>query len=280
MRYFSEIESAGKISFLDVLIERKSKGYETEVFRKSTDTGLYNNPMSFCDPKYNKNMVKGLIHRIWNLSYTYFGVNKGIVNLKSRLENNGYNKNYLNNLIKNTIDSIREKSNNKNENIINNDSSNVIKTINLKLPFSEGASDLRKGLMKKVPSGFNLRVIFITNKLSRYFSNKSKTPSGVQANLVYQFKCHKCESLYIGETNRHLRTRIAEHTQLSRNSSILDHIKKCRNRDKVNYETEFTVLKKNFDTYHERIVTEALLIKHLKPCLNVQSELSNHIKIF
>ena len=107
-----------------------------------------------------------------------------------------------------------------------------------------------------------------------------KTPLSVQANIVYQFKCHKCEALYIGETNRHLRTRIAEHTQSSRNSSILNHILNCRDRENIGSDKEFSILCKNFDYYKERIITEALLIKHYKPCLNVQSDSSKNIKIF
>ena len=152
-------------------------------------------------------------------------------------------------------------------------------TINLKLPYSERAKEFKRFLEHRTPVGLKLRVIFLTNKCRNYFSNKSKTPLCIKANLVYQFKCHKCEALYIGETSRHLRTRIAEHTQSSRNSSILSHIKRCKG-NLMDYNKDFKVILNNFDTNYERIIAEALLIKHYKPCLNVQGDSSNHIKVF
>ena len=82
----------------------------------------------------------------------------------------------------------------------------------LKFQYSEGAQEFKKVLLKSIPRGFKARIIFTTNKASRYFTNKSKTPLGIKANLIYQFTCHKCQALYIGETNRHLRTRVAEHS--------------------------------------------------------------------
>jgi len=62
MKYTCEIEKSNSISFLDVLIKRISMNYSTQVFRKSTDTGLYSGPKNLCDPKYNRTMVNGLVH--------------------------------------------------------------------------------------------------------------------------------------------------------------------------------------------------------------------------
>ena len=150
-------------------------------------------------------------------------------------------------------------------------------------PFSEKAKEFKRDIMKRVPSPFKLKLIFSTNKTLNYFSNKSKTELGLKANLVYQFDCHKCHALYIGETNRHLRTRIAEHTQKSRTSSILDHVNKCISKFKLNNKetlSQFNILMSNFDNYYERIIGEALLIKKCKPVLNIQNDSTNHIKVF
>jgi len=277
-----ESESNNKISFLDVLIEKKQNRFMTGVYRKPTDTGLYSTPSSFCDPKYNRNMIKGLVHRVWSLTSSFEIFDKEIDTLHNKLSINGYNKKYLNNIIKNTVESIylksKDKINNKNlnatEEVIN------LKKIYLKIPYSEGARDFKRILEKQAPVGVTIKILFLTNKISNYFSNKSKTQLGMKANLVYQYKCHKCESLYIGETNRHLRTRIAEHTQSSRKSSILDHLVKCHGTQRRVYDNDFRVLISNFDHNYERTITEALLIKFCKPSLNVQSDSSNHIRVF
>ena len=40
---------------------------------------------------------------------------------------------------------------------------------------------------------FNLRAVFKTNKISSYFSNKLKTASGLAPNIVFRFKCQRCD---------------------------------------------------------------------------------------
>ena len=58
--------------------------------------------------------------------------------------------------------------------------------------YTNGYKALQKGLNTMVKNNdtknkFNLRVIFKTNKISSYFSNKSKTPSGLSPNIMYRF---------------------------------------------------------------------------------------------
>ena len=58
IKFTMEFEQQNKISFLDVLIKRVNhERYQTEVFRKKTDIGVYTARNSF-------SMVKGLIHRV------------------------------------------------------------------------------------------------------------------------------------------------------------------------------------------------------------------------
>ena len=91
----------------------------------------------------------------------------------------------------------------------------------------------------------------------------------MKADIVYQYK-----SLI----NRHLRARIAEYTQLSRNSSIMYHMLKYHGNYRKGDDSDFRVLIINFDYNYERVITEALLIKFMKPSLNVHSDSFNHIK--
>ena len=91
------------------------------------------------------------------------------------------------------------------------------------------------------------------------------------ANIVYKFECHGCQSQYIGETNRHLKTRISEHSQLSRTSKVLDHASTCKDRNSKINKNEFSILLGNFDSYIERQLCESLLIRHHNPSINIQN---------
>ena len=40
---------------------------------------------------------------------------------------------------------------------------------------------------------------------------KDETPVYILSNIVYIFKCSQCQATYMGETTRHLHTRVADH---------------------------------------------------------------------
>jgi Reverse transcriptase (RNA-dependent DNA polymerase) len=109
VKFTMEKEQDKKLSFLDLLIERKNGRYETEIYRKKTDTGLYTTPISFCESKYRRNMIKGLIFRSWALSSTYKGCNDSLNKLNKLLYDNGYSKSIVEKLTKETIDKLIDK---------------------------------------------------------------------------------------------------------------------------------------------------------------------------
>ena len=43
------------------------------------------------------------------------------------------------------------------------------------------------------------------------FPNKDKMSHFLSSNVVYKFNCEHCRACYIGETKRHLSTRVHEH---------------------------------------------------------------------
>ena len=55
------------------------------------------------------------------------------------------------------------------------------------------------------------------------FSVEDRTPVALKSMVVYQFSCAGCNSRYIGETSRHVSTRIKEHTESDKNSHIFKH---------------------------------------------------------
>ena len=56
-------------------------------------------------------------------------------------------------------------------------------------------------------------------------------PRSLRSNEIYKFICAGCNSVYVGETSRHLSTRVHEHLHSDKNSHIYKHLKssdKCR----------------------------------------------------
>ena len=267
IKFTTETENNGKLSFLDLLIERKRDVYETEIHRKKTDTGLYTTPNSFCESRYKYNMIRGLIFRSWSLSSTYTKSCDSINQLTKLLNKNGYSKSIVEKLTKETIDKLINKP-------IKNDKedSTTLKYV-LSIPYSEGFGQFKRSILKCVNNAFNLKIISQTYKIQNVFCNKSPTPFGLCSDLVYKFTCNGCNATYIGETSRHLCRRIQEHGRNVGGSNIAEHRKGCKSNENINI-NDFKILCSRFKNYWERVACEALYIRSLDPKINVQTGLS------
>ena len=126
-------------------------------------------------------------------------------------------------------------------------------------------------------STFNIKLqpVFTSTKIGDYFSLKSSVPFPFSANVVYQFHCLRDAGCsYIGQTKRHLLTRVKEHLsplkQGGPKSEVRTHINKCPCCHKNFLSMDnFKVLKKCKNSF-ETVIHEALSIKRLRPKLNKQ----------
>ena len=129
-------------------------------------------------------------------------------------------------------------------------------------------------LCKRFYPQLNVKIIFKNQfSVSSFFNFKDKVSTLVQSNLVYQYSCGQCDATYIGETSRHLKTRIAEHKGLSNrtgnpllnppHSSIRDHALNSGHEIPTdNFKIIFK--SKPFETK----IAESILIHKYKPSLN------------
>ena len=81
---------------------------------------------------------------------------------------------------------------------------------------------------------------------------------------------------YVGYTNRHLHQRVAEHSSL--NSSLGKHMHDTHRMSKPNLIDNFSVPKKCRNKF-DCLIHEMLVIKDLKPTLNMQTD-SIRAKLF
>ena len=87
--------------------------------------------------------------------------------------------------------------------------------------------------------------------------------------VVYKFTCAGCESQYVGETSRHLATRIKEHVTSDKNSHIFKHLNQNTNC-KENYSLDcFKIIDSDKSSFKLKI-KEGFHITREKPTLNVQ----------
>ena len=140
---------------------------------------------------------------------------------------------------------------------------------------SDQSYNLSKKLQKLFEDANNckVRIVFTSFKLRNYFSLKAKTPKCLLSNVIYKFTCQGDPGVsYIGETKRHLITRMKEHLAINnsyRNSEVKTHIINCQTCcNNVKYDS-FKVIKKCQNSFNV-LIHEALLIRRHSPSLNKQ----------
>ena len=149
------------------------------------------------------------------------------------------------------------------------------------LPFTgQHSLQIRQQLVKLFASAFpqiQLRIAFKpTQRLSTLFCSEDQIHFALRSRVVYKFKCKWCQSLYIGETFRHLYTRVSEHLGVSAytgkplsytsNSSVLAHHKQTGHSLSID---DFSVLSTSSSNF-ELLLRESLLIKKFNPSLNAK----------
>ena len=215
-----------------------------------------------------------------------------LVNL---LHKNGYSKSIINSLTFQTIDKLIKKNIEAVNDDLNIDSDDsYIELINentdenkgiadispfvLSVPYSEGFKKFKNSIMNITKNIPHFRLVSRSYKIINMFCNKSQTPKCLNSDLVYQFNCNGCDATYIGETARHLCTRVQEHSRLGNGSNIAEHNNKCKGGVDI---SNFKIICKNFNNYWERVLYEALMIRSHNPKINVQSTVSTKLlKVF
>ena len=178
-----------------------------------TSIGLYTNFVSFTPYSYKIGLIKTLIHRTYEISSSWASFNEEISNVKHLLMKNMY-PSYL----------IDKQVNRFLHNKFSTNDCNAVResktTLYYKLPyigsFSNNTKKNTKEVYKKFCKNSNINIAFSPFKTGDLSSSKDF--------VVYKFVCAGCQSCYIGETKRHLPTRINEHLVTDKKSYILKHL--------------------------------------------------------
>ena len=296
IKFTYELEHAGKLPFLHVLLCRKGKKIYTTVYRKATNNDVNLNWNAFAPISWKRSTLKTLTERAYLICSTDKLRNRELEYIeKVFYENNSYPK-YV---IKQVLQQISEQHNNEtngtdnsNNNIdgdnissMNNESVTLEKQQLLVLPYQGKKGDhilksFKKGMRKILPNNLKPRIAFTGRKVGTSFQIKDKTEMKHNHDIVYYIKCpvEQCNENYIGEIRRRISERIIDHAGRDSNSYVYKHCIETGHRSPdIN---DFKIIGSNFrKNVFKRKIAEALLIKQLKPTLNKQEQ-STEIKRF
>lgn len=282
IKFTYEIENEGKISFLDVQLNRKNDNeqIETTVYRKKTDSDIYLHWNSFAPLKWKRGTLRTLLLRAHIICSNVTHLEKEIAHIHYVFHDlNGYPWW----IIHQETNKIRNEMSNVTNSATTTSTENDITTeCTLMIPYRGDRGDkLIKSLVntiKTIDANHKTKLIYTGTKLSSCFNVKDRTVKDHESCLVYKFKCPDCDTSYIGETARRFAERIKDHCGRDHHSHVLTH--SLTTGHNVTKE-DFTILTKSrqMNNYYMRTTMESLMIKRDKPKLNCQ-EKSRPLKLF
>ena len=231
IKFTSEIEENGLLSFLDIKISRENNKFVISVYRKPTFSGVFINFESFIPDIDKRGLIETLLHRSFRLYSKYENFHREIETLKAILKRNSYPHNLVNHCIKKFLNKIFVQR-------------HLNLTVSKKelisiLPYLGKASlDLRTKLRQTIESNLpfcKLKIIFRSKcRLTNLFHFKDSLEKKIRSGIIYRYMCSNCNVTYYGKTFCHFYTRAAEHMGISdltgkrlknvKQSSISDHL--------------------------------------------------------
>lgn len=162
---------------------------------------------------------------------------------------------------------------NEESDIVGQDSQDKKWRFVLKVPFVGPASYKFQNQMTallKSTLDVDVRPVFTSFKTSTYFSLKCPTPFPYKSNVVYQFTCLSDQTVsYIGETTRHLKTRVNEHLKTHKEKSqVWVHVQKCPTCKHADLSVKHFKILKSCRGWMETAISESIFINSIQPTLN------------
>ena len=249
------------IPFLDMLVTVKDGKITTAWYQKPTDTGLVLSFRSLAPTIFKRNIIQGTVHRIFNATSNWQKFDEGLSKAQMIWENNQYPPQFTQPIVRKCLSKLLGRE----PETVNQTSRNSAEhRACLVMQYRGKISDQFSKRLKRT-TGNN--VIFTMRKLKTALpSLKAKVPRMLKSNVVYQINCPGCQSSYVGQTTRHLSTRIREHSRTS--SNVGEHLSKCG----VTLHEEDVKIIDSSSSYNKLLTLEALHIQKRKPTINTKEE--------
>ena len=271
IKFMSEIEENGSLSFLDITITYENNKFVTSVYHKPTFSGVFTSFQSFIPDMHKRVLIEILLHRSFRLCSSYESFHREIETLKSIFKRNNYSQNFVNRCVKKFLNKL----------LIKKDLNFMIpkKKLTFFLPYLGKLSlDLRTRLRRTIEKDLpccKLKIIFRSMcRLNTLFRFKYPLEQKFALEQFIVTRVVNARLLIMGKTFCNFYTRAAEHMGISnltgkrlksvKQSAISDYLLQCNCA--INFD-DFSILATDWNKF-KLILRECLLVKPDKPILN------------
>ena len=235
-------------------------------YNKPTDTALIMNFHALAPKRYKRSVVTGFVHRIHRACSTWENFHVSLEKAKKVLEKNQYPPPFYEPLINQALCDILKA--NHPEPQTPPASTDQAKTEKLKVKIQyrgKSTEDYARALHKlNAPC---MLVMTLRKLKSVLPSLKPPVEKMMKSGIVYHLTCPRCSACYVGETCRHLQTRLKEHHQKA--GPMKTHLAECSTSIP---EENVKILHSTTRGESYLLTLEALHIREQKPALNTKDE--------
>ena len=235
-------------------------------------SSVYTNFNSFIPNSYKFSLVSTLLYRAHAICSGWRQIDTEFVQIRTFMTRNGFPALLVDKIIAKFLNKVHSRTAPEQE--------STTDKFTLVLPYLGSCTNqiekrIKQSLKQHLPE-VHLRVVYrASTRLRSMFSFKDKIPSYFQSNVVYKYKCGRCNSTYVGETVRHAKSRFCEHMGVSHltgkqmarivPSAVNQHTAVCKHPVKY---TDFKILCKDNVGGTSRQIKETLFIRKENPDLN------------
>ena len=237
---FTMEKKVDKLAFLDVLVNNNPPNLQISVSRKKTFTGLLINFFSFTSFSHKMGLVGTLVDRVYKINNSWLGFHKDIKDLTLIPRKNLFPVHIVEKVINRYVSraTIRPSASSQVQ--------QAVSTYYFKLPYvgsftGETQKRLRK-FVQRYCTDIEIKLVFSSFKVGTMFSVKDPVPLDLRSRVVYKFSCAGCNACYIGETSRHLSTRVSEHLSRDKNSHVYQHLRQSQACRRLANENWFSIV--------------------------------------
>ena len=200
-----------------------------DVYSKPTNTGQYSHESSYVPWNYKISWAKALYERAKRICSTesrFKGQRRRIADILSW---NGFPKYCRNKMLKRFDEDFQKKTQRSTEQQPEPEAE-TSKFI-LKIPYlgkngENLARVLKRKLARNLKEKVSIKIIFTTNKLSRFCGVKDHIPDAQKNGVIYRIRCPGCGESYVGKTECCLDKRLEEHARLA-TQPMHQHLQTC-----------------------------------------------------
>ena len=267
LKFTLERENQQQLPVLDmkILHNHQTGSLSSTWYNKPTDMGLIMNYHALAPKRYKRSVVAGFVYRIYRACSSWENFHSSLVRAKIILEMNQYPPTFYDPIIRKALADIRE---------CNSDQHSSSKTLKpmavqrkpLIIQYRGKCTEEYARALHKIEAPCVM--IMTLRKLKTVLpSLKPSVEKLLKSGVVYELTCPRCSACYVGQTGRHLQTRLKEHIQ--RAGPMKTHLSQCST----------TLTSDNIEILHATsrgesflLTLEALLIRERKPSINTKDE--------